>query len=681
MRWIDGVPQALPLETAAAINDAGQIAGTQGNRATLVTDDSLVLPLMRISGATVTEGNSGTINANFTVTLNRPSTQAVTIHYATSNGTATAGGDYTATSGTLTFTPGQTSKTISVQVIGDRIPEFLDSGEPHEFTVTLSSPVNTIVVGAAATGAIKDDEPRLSGGGNTVLEGHAGSKNAVITLSLSNAYDQPVTLTYATADDTAIAGSDYVATSGTLTFAPGETTKQIVISVKGDRTPESYVIFGGSLYDTEFVVLDVSNLSANASTEGIGGLGIQDDEPTVNITRYVGAPEPVIGTLDAVFTISLSIAYDQDVVVQYATAAEEGTNVAVAGADYVATAGSLRIPAGETSTTIAVPVIGDGMTEGTEFFSINLTSVSGHAAIDGGLGTGMIYDFPAQSIKQWIGPASGGNWSTAANWRPSGVPTALDHAAIAGKSVTLAGNATVYGLTLADGATLTLASNGSRVMRISTLQVSASSKLNLNDNDLIIDYYADPEYPWSPGGDIAAMLAAGRSAAPAGIYSPQANASGGLTTLAIAEASTVLGLAYDETGSFAGQTVDATALLIKYTYAGDANLDGAINIDDYGRIDANVATPGASGWFNGDFNYDGKINIDDYGIIDGNINQQGPPLLSADAVAAALPALPPSEDRLVNAMAALPWGRPSSLTTWGAVAGDEAATSQHRVGS
>ena len=62
---------------------------------------------------------------------------------------------------------------------------------------------------------------------------------------------------------------------------------------------------------------------------------------------------------------------------------------------------------------------------------------------------------------------------------------------------------------------------------------------------------------------------------------------------------------------------------MKFTYGGDANLDGRINIDDYGRIDGHVSQSGSAfGWFNGDFNLDGKINIDDYGIIDGNINQQ-----------------------------------------------------------
>ena len=81
-------------------------------------------------------------------------------------------------------------------------------------------------------------------------------------------------------------------------------------------------------------------------------------------------------------------------------------------------------------------------------------------------------------------------------------------------------------------------------------------------------------------------------------------------------------------------------MIVAYTYAGDANVDGVINIDDYGRIDANVAQSGSVfGWYNGDFNYDGQINIDDYGIIDANIGQQGAPIPTAisGGTAAAVP--------------------------------------------
>jgi ELWxxDGT repeat protein len=104
-------------------------------------------------------------------------------------------------------------------------------------------------------------------------------------------------------------------------------------------------------------------------------------------------------------------------------------------------------------------------------------------------------------------------------------------------------------------------------------------------------------------------------------------ASGQNTTIGAAEASDVLGISGTQTAIWDGQTVDSSTILIKCTYRGDANLDGKVNIDDYGRIDANVGQSGTVfGWYNGDFNFDGKINIDDYGLIDSVIGSQGPVL-------------------------------------------------------
>ena len=82
-----------------------------------------------------------------------------------------------------------------------------------------------------------------------------------------------------------------------------------------------------------------------------------------------------------------------------------------------------------------------------------------------------------------------------------------------------------------------------------------------------------------------------------------------------------------------GQTVGSGSILVMYTYGGDANLDGKINVDDYGRIDFNVPL-GTNGWYNGDFNYDGKINVDDYGIIDFNVADQGAPFSTSASTAA-----------------------------------------------
>jgi hypothetical protein len=226
--------------------------------------------------------------------------------------------------------------------------------------------------------------------------------------------------------------------------------------------------------------------------------------------------------------------------------------------------------------------------------------------------------------KRWKGPASGGNWSTAGNWNPSGAPTASDHVVLDGAvSVNLGGSATFASVTLIGGATLNVTTNGSRVLRTSSLGISADSRLNLNDNDLILDYTGSTG---SPMNDIVAKLTEGRGASPTGIYSAATNDSGGLHALGVAEARDALGLGSLGSGTFSGQSVDATTVLVKYTYSGDANLDGRITGDDYAAIDFAILTPTATGWFNGDFNYDGLITGDDYSVIDFVFLAQGTPL-------------------------------------------------------
>jgi autotransporter-associated beta strand protein len=177
------------------------------------------------------------------------------------------------------------------------------------------------------------------------------------------------------------------------------------------------------------------------------------------------------------------------------------------------------------------------------------------------------------------------------------------------------------------------------VSRVRELSVSPTARLNLNNNALIVDYDAGAD---SPLAEVAGAVALGHGAGGTwdgpGISSGSAATSGGLTSLAVAEAADVLGLSGEQTGTFWHQIVDASAVLIHYTYGGDATMDGKINIDDYGQIDFNIASPTpALGWFNGDFNYDGKIDIDDYGIVDFNVTQQTGTFPGASGVLAATP--------------------------------------------
>ena len=217
-------------------------------------------PSLRVGDVTVVEGNAGTVNAVFTVTLSAASDRDVTFRYATLGGTATAGTDYDARSGEVTIRAGATSATIVVPVRGDRAAESAES-----FSLRLSDPVNAFVADGLGVATIADDEPRISINNVTKYEGNGKTTVFTFTVSLSVAYDQPVTVSYATAAGTATAGTDYESGTGTVTFAPGETTKTISVVVKGDKQREAnetfYVdLFGASSFATIGVARGVGTI-------------------------------------------------------------------------------------------------------------------------------------------------------------------------------------------------------------------------------------------------------------------------------------------------------------------------------------------------------------------------------------------------------------------------------------
>ena len=190
-------------------------------------------------------------------------------------------------------------------------------------------------------------------------------------------------------------------------------------------------------------------------------------------------------------------------------------------------------------------------------------------------------------------------------------------------------------LNINNTATATVLAGGDKAIKTRSLAIASGAALNVADNDVIVDYSAASaigSWNGSTYTGVTGLVARGRGDGwtGAGLTSSSAASSGALTALAVAEASQVLGLSGTQTAFWSGQVVDATSVLVKYTYDGDATLDGSINIDDYGRIDANVASSGSVfGYASGDFNLDGKINVDDYGIIDGNVNRQGAAIHSA----------------------------------------------------
>jgi hypothetical protein len=172
-----------------------------------------------------------------TVTRTGGSSGTSTIQYATADGTATAGSDYTATSGTLTFAPGESSKTINIPVINDNVFEGNET-----LSIALSNPGGDgpveLIDPASAVLTIQDNEgmPSFSSAGIVLEEPRiVGSATGTITVQLSHPTAQTATVNYSTANASATAGSDYVATSGTLTFAPLETTKTFTVQVLADQ--------------------------------------------------------------------------------------------------------------------------------------------------------------------------------------------------------------------------------------------------------------------------------------------------------------------------------------------------------------------------------------------------------------------------------------------------------------
>ncbi|SEP49729.1 Aryl-phospho-beta-D-glucosidase BglC, GH1 family [Rhodospirillales bacterium URHD0017] len=391
-------------------------------------------PTLSVADATVAEGNSGTHELTFTVTLSAAAAGPVTVAYATSNGTATAGSDYTALSGTLTFAAGETSKLVRVQVSGDTAVEANET-----VTLTLSSPNGATIADGTAVGTITNDDvaptPTLAVADATVTEGNSGTRNLAFTVSLSAAAAGPVTVAYATSNGTASAGSDYTAASGVVTFAAGETSKVVNVQVSGDTAVET----------NETLTLTLSSPSGATIADGTAIGTITNDDaaplPTLAVADAT-ASEGNSGAKDLAFTVSLSSAATGPITVAYATS--NGT--ATAGSDYTAASGTLTFAAGETSKVVHVQVSGDTAVEANETLTLTLSAPSGATIADGtALGTITNDDtapLPTISISDASvaegnpGQGSGGGGGAAPGWFSTSGNQIVDSA---GHSVQIAG--------------------------------------------------------------------------------------------------------------------------------------------------------------------------------------------------------------------------------------------------
>lgn len=335
--------------------------------------DECERPALYLTDVALLEGNAGTQLASLTVFLSPPSSSTVTVKYKTvaAGSSATAGSDYVAKAlTTLTFAPGEDTKTATVIVNGDAIDE-----DDETFSVALQNVTNAIISQATGVVTIINDDaaPLVTIDNVSTAEGASGTHTVTFTATLSAASARTVTLDYATADGTAsVAGNDYVAKSGTLTFNPGVVTRTFTVTVKGDAVHET---------DETFFVNLVSATNAYLGVSAASGTIVDDDPAAPEIFASIDdvtVSEGDAGTTSAVFTVTLSPAPTSTVSLNYATSPGSATSPS----DFTAKSGTLTFTSGQTSKTITIAVKGDPTLEPNEAFVVDLSSPTGLTILD-----------------------------------------------------------------------------------------------------------------------------------------------------------------------------------------------------------------------------------------------------------------------------------------------------------
>ncbi len=366
---------------------AGVTVGGTPQTGTITNDDASAISINDVS---VNEGNTGTTAFTFTVTLSQPISSTVTVNYATADGTATAGSDYTATSGTLSFLPNAAlTQTVTVLVNGDL------AGEPNEtFFVNLSNPAGgpgVTLADAQGQGTILDDDLSFSINDVTLAEGNAGTTNFTFTVTRTSTATAE-TINFTTANNTATTGdNDYVLNSGTLNFAIGDDSETITVVINGDQKVE--------LNESFFVNLSNASNGSIADAQGLGTI-TNDDQAVLSINS-VSNTEGNAGTQTYTFTVTSDKAVDVPFTINAGTVngtATTGDN------DYAPNSATLNFAgtAGE-SHTFSVTVNGDLKVEPNETFTVPLSTVvaSGRNVVisePSGTGTGTITNDDAATI-------------------------------------------------------------------------------------------------------------------------------------------------------------------------------------------------------------------------------------------------------------------------------------------
>ena len=385
----------ITLPETTNCSDAGAICTDDSRKLSRYTSATVAgPPAISISDATVQEAEGAVLV--FTATLSHASSRTVTVDYATSDGTAVAGSDYTAASGALTFNAGDTSQTVQVAVLTDS-----DDEGQETLTLTLSNPSQATLDDATGTGAIENGES------SSGIQEDPPTETLVVLLTASFA-NVP---------------ADHDGSNFTFQLTFSENVKagyariqDHAFTVSGGTIASASRITQGSNQGWNVEVNPTGNgavtitLPETTDCDASGAICTDDSRKLSHPTSATVAGPPAISVSDAtvqeaegavlVFTATLSHASSRTVTVDYATS--DGT--AVAGSDYTAASGALTFNAGDTSQTVQVTVLTDSEDEGQETLTLTLSNPS-QATLDDATGAGAIENGESSSGTQEDPPA------------------------------------------------------------------------------------------------------------------------------------------------------------------------------------------------------------------------------------------------------------------------------------
>jgi len=357
---------------------------------TILDDDGDVPGTFSIDPVTTSVSEDG---GTVTLTVNRAggNSGAVMVDFATADGSATAGSDYAANSGTLSFADGVSSQTITITINDDNVDE-----DNETFTVDLSNATGGADIGSNDSSEVTildDDNAGQLSISPTATSVDEGAGTVTLTVNRTGGTDGAVSVDFATANGSATAGSDYVANTGTLNFANGVGSQTITVSISEDSLNESDETFTVTLSN----VGGGASLGANVSTVTI----LDNDAPgTLSISPSATSVDETAGTVT--LTVNRTGGSAGAVSVDFATA----NGSATAGSDYVANSGTLNLAHNQTSQTITVSITDDSIDEVNETFTVNLSNATGGASLGTSTSTVTIIDNEVNQPPNVSGPVT-----------------------------------------------------------------------------------------------------------------------------------------------------------------------------------------------------------------------------------------------------------------------------------